>query len=102
MTRNTERRIEVACPIDNPALSRRISCSLERMLEDNEKAWDLLPDGSYQKRAAAERFNSQEYFIQEAKAVHSEYIAQARRPGRLLDYLRNVGRLLGASVPLDI
>lgn len=104
MTRNTERRIEVACPIDNPALSRRISCSLERMLEDNEKAWDLLPDGNYKKRAAAaeERFNSQEYFIQEAKAAHSEFIAQARRPGRLLDYLQNVGRLVGASVPLDI
>ncbi len=104
MTRNTERRIEVACPIDNPVLARRISCSLERMLEDNEKAWDLLPDGSYQKRAAAaeERFNSQEYFIQEAKAARSEYIAQARRPGRLLDYLHNVGRLLGASASLDI
>lgn len=99
MTRNTERRIEVACPIDNPALARRIISSLERMHEDNEKAWDLLPDGNYRKRAAVteERFNSQEYFIQEARSAHSEYVAQARRPGRLLNYLHKIGRLLGAS-----
>lgn len=98
MTRNTERRIEVACPIDNPALARCINAALERMLDDNEQAWDLLPDGSYQRRSpsADGRFNSQEYFIQEAGTARGEHIAKARR-SRLREYLHDVRRLLGVS-----
>ena len=103
MTRNTERRIEIACPIDEPALARRIYDSLEHILRDNEKISDMLPDGSYVKRSSTKenRFNSQEYFIQEAKAVHGEYLARERKPDALRRSLQIAKRILGLPAAVE-
>ncbi len=47
MTRNTERRVEVAVPVQDPALRTRLESMMELMWRDNVKAWRLMPDGTY-------------------------------------------------------
>ncbi|ATD64157.1 polyphosphate kinase 1 [Neisseria weixii] len=55
MGRNFFRRIEVATPILHPALKTRvIHEGLTMALEDNTKAWEMQPDGSYLRIQAAE------------------------------------------------
>lgn len=45
MTRNTERRVEVACPILDPELRRRVFHITDVLISDNVKARQLGPDG---------------------------------------------------------
>ncbi len=47
MTRNQERRVEVACPIRSPEVKAFLLDYLERILQDNVKARRLCSDGSY-------------------------------------------------------
>ena len=47
MTRNTERRVEIACPIDSPEVRARLWEILRAMQNDTVKARILRPDGSY-------------------------------------------------------
>ena len=50
MTRNTEHRVEVACPIDSPEVRERLHGILDAMLRDTVKARVLQPDGTYSKK----------------------------------------------------
>jgi polyphosphate kinase len=53
MSRNLFRRIEVAFPILDKALKRRVMAEgLTPYLKDNMNAWELEPDGHYQRRKA--------------------------------------------------
>ena len=47
MTRNTVRRVEIACPIDSPQIRQRLHGILDAMLRDDTKARLLQSDGSY-------------------------------------------------------
>ena len=70
MTRNTENRVEVACPILNTHLKARILYMLDVMLRDNTQAWEQFQDGSYvlrQPMGSDVAVNSQEIFTQEAR-----------------------------------
>ena len=53
MTRNTVRRVEIACPIRSPEIRRRLHEILDAMLADTVKARVLLPDGTYTKKPPA-------------------------------------------------
>lgn len=67
MTRNTEKRVEVACPIYNENIKKRLVRCLNIMLADNVKAREMLSDGTYTKKPVVERsVNSQAIFMQEA------------------------------------
>ncbi len=73
MTRNTEKRVEVACPIYDGAIKRRLIHDLRVMLSDNVKARQMCSDGTYQKKSReGAPVNAQETFMKEA--------ASARRP----------------------
>ena len=73
MTRNTENRVEVACPIYDETIRRRLLHDLKVMLSDNVKAREMTSDGTYRKKAAGEKaVNAQEIFMKEA--------INARRP----------------------
>ena len=65
MTRNTERRVEIACPVLDAKIKQRIYEMLEAMLKDNVKAWDLDSEGEYILRVPGEEgaVDSQEFFI---------------------------------------
>ena len=47
MTRNTERRVEVACPIFDPAAQEKIHHILDLCMQDNIRARQLQNDGTY-------------------------------------------------------
>ena len=73
MTRNTENRVEVACPIYDETIRRRLIHDLKVMLSDNVKAREMTSDGTYRKKEAGEKaVNAQETFMKEA--------INARRP----------------------
>ncbi|RHR25243.1 polyphosphate kinase 1 [Clostridium sp. AF19-22AC] len=73
MTRNTEKRVEVACPIYDESIKKRLARSLNVMLADNVKARVMQDDGTYQKKSVGEKtVNAQEIFMKEA--------LQAKRP----------------------
>ncbi len=74
MTRNTEKRVEVACPILNDSIRRQVNHYLKLMLSDNVKARVLLSDGSYVKKKAAEpQIDSQAACMKEA--IHAKRTA---------------------------
>lgn len=65
MTRNTTRRVEVAAPVDDPALRAHLENMFADQLRDTAKGRVQLPDGSYV-RALGEPFNAQEHFCDQA------------------------------------
>ncbi len=68
MTRNTERRVEVAAPILDRRLSDRVCDIFNTCMNDNVKARELMPDGLYTKVSSEgkEPLNSQLYFYEQA------------------------------------
>ena len=77
MTRNTERRVEIACPILDAKLRDRLYGMLETMLMDNTQAWEQFSDGRYVLRSQPDEslaINSQAFFTQNARAraLHAE------------------------------
>ena len=61
MTRNTEKRVEVACPIYDEGIRKRLMHDLKVMLADNVKARQMDRNGLYQKKpVTGERVNAQE------------------------------------------
>lgn len=71
MTRNTEKRVEVACPILDDNIRRQINHYLKVMLSDNVKARVLQSDGSYvRKKAVDSQVDSQAAFMEEA--IHAK------------------------------
>ena len=65
MTRNTTRRVEVAAPVDDPALRAHLENMFADQLRDTAKGRIQLPDGSYV-RALGDPFNAQEHFCDQA------------------------------------
>ena len=54
MDRNFFRRIELAFPVNDPKLARRVVAEgLKPYLEDNTQAWEMQPDGTYVRRKRA-------------------------------------------------
>lgn len=68
MTRNTERRVEVAAPILAPALADRVCKIFDICMSDNVKARELKSDGLYERvsHEGKEPLNSQLYFYEQA------------------------------------
>lgn len=69
MPRNTIRRVEVAAPIEDEKLKKRVNEMFRIMMSDNVKARVMLSDGSYihvKPTENEELINSQEYFYAEA------------------------------------
>ena len=66
MTRNTLRRVEVAVPILDETLQRRVEEIFSTMWKDNVKAREMLPNGTYQKSQKKEiKLCAQELFCNE-------------------------------------
>ena len=53
MTRNTDRRVEVGCPILDPNIRSRINSLIDLQLRDNVKARILTSNGTYIKKPAS-------------------------------------------------
>ena len=85
MTRNTERRVEIACPIDDPAVRARLHDILYAMQHDTVKARVLQPDGTYCKKPAVQDpICAQDLLMQQAIENARKQAAQpAPHPGFL-------------------
>lgn len=96
MTRNTERRVEIACPIDSPEVRARLHDILFAMLHDTVKARVLQQDGSYSRKPSVpEPLCAQDLLMQQAVSMASEQAMHAAAPERgLLPWLR---RLFGRN-----
>jgi len=66
MQRNLDNRVEVLVPVKDPAIAARFVDTVERCLADDTFAWELRPDGRYERRRGATR------------SVHAELIELAR------------------------
>jgi polyphosphate kinase len=70
MPRNFIRRIEIAFPVLEPQLQRKLKDILELQLADSVKAWRMEPDGSYVRNRSdhAPGFRFQERFYEMLQA----------------------------------
>ncbi len=70
MTRNTEKRVEVAFPIENPLLKKKILSMLNIMFNDNVKARIINDKGDYEKvKRGVDLIDSQNYFMHDDFSV---------------------------------
>jgi len=66
MPRNLDTRVELLVPVENDDLRAEIEDAIERSFADDTFAWDLLPDGSWERRDGRTR------------SVHAELMEKAR------------------------
>lgn len=91
MTRNTEKRVEVACPVYDPEVRERLNHMIQVMLEDNVKARVLDSSGNYRKKEqTGQPVDAQEVFMQEAVQEAARVKKPAKRP--FLDFLLRIFR----------
>ena len=90
MTRNTEKRVEVACPVYDETIRKQLTHMLKIMLADNVKARELKSDGKYyMKEKGTSKVNSQEYFTREAITVRHP---EGRTKQSFVDKIRKIFR----------
>ena len=90
MTRNTEKRVEVACPVYDETIRKQLTHMLKIMLADNVKARKLKSDGKYyMKEKGTSKVNSQEYFMREAITVRHP---EGRTKQSFVDKIRKIFR----------
>ena len=90
MTRNTEKRVEVACPVYDETIRKQLTHMLKIMLTDNVKARELKSDGVYYKKEkGTSKVNSQEYFMREAITVRHP---EGRTKQGFVDKIRKIFR----------
>ena len=90
MTRNTEKRVEVVCPVYDETIRKQLTHMLKIMLADNVKARELKSDGKYyMKEKGTSKVNSQEYFMREAITVRHP---EGRTKQSFVDKIRKIFR----------
>jgi polyphosphate kinase len=62
MPRNLDRRVEAVVPVTDAVLRERLSHILEILLADDVLAWELRPDGTWQRATTVRGLNSQKRF----------------------------------------
>ena len=92
MTRNTEKRVEVACPILDADIKKQVNHYLKVMLSDNIKGRVLKRDGTYCRKELVEPYvDSQATFMEEA--LHAQHMKPEKKEktffGRLKDVFGN-------------
>ncbi len=101
MTRNMQRRVELACPVYDPEIRRQINHVLELAWRDDVKARVLTKDGTYYKKSEGTvPLNSQQALIEEAALAERRAM---KLPGggaaRPLAWVQNaLARLVGRRV----
>ena len=92
MTRNTQRRVETACPIYDSAVRAKLNGIMDLCLMDNVKARELHADGSYSPvHGGEERFDAQQLQMERAIDAAAEPEPAPEREsviGRLLRRFR--------------
>ena len=77
MTRNTERRVEIACPLKDPACAARIHRMIDLYMADNTKVRVLFPTGRYHKIRDVEVPVSAQEMMMEKTAASNQSLPPA-------------------------
>jgi polyphosphate kinase len=85
MPRNFNRRVEVAAPVEDPALHLRLDSLLHTYLNDDRQAWELSPDGAYARRRPANgsEHASQLILLRDSWGLNREPARKAERPAEV-------------------
>jgi len=67
MARNLDQRVEVVAPVEDEVLVERLREVLDANLADDRLAWELEPEGRWQKVPTVRGFDVQEYLIDAAR-----------------------------------
>ena len=95
MTRNTERRVELACPVLDPWCRQRLFHIIHTLQQDNVKAHELKPGGSYHpRRTGSDPCCCQEVFQAETVQPPAALCPPPARQSRSASLLTRLGRLL--------
>lgn len=90
MTRNTEKRVEIAFPIENSVLQEKIIHILNIMLNDNVKARKINDSGEYEKAIRSiDLIDSQNYFMHYDFSVNEEEIEKESFFSKLKHLFKN-------------
>lgn len=82
LNRNTRRRVEVFAEITDADIRRQILEIMEAFRQDREKAWDMLPDGSYIRQPDGQGTSSQERLYRYFSSLSVEEDKRAKRKRR--------------------
>lgn len=89
MTRNTEKRVEVACPILDADIKKQVNHYLKVMLSDNIKGRVLKSDGTYCRKELVEPYvDSQAAFMEEA--LHAQHSRPEKKEKTFFGRLKDV------------
>jgi polyphosphate kinase len=72
MPRNLDTRVELLAPIEAPGLRAEVEDTLERCLADDTFAWELGPEGTWERRRGGERSVHRELAERAAERVSAE------------------------------
>jgi len=91
MTRNTQRRVEVACPIYDAQIRESIHKLIDAVLSDTAKARILFPDGSYAKKEKfAAPLDSQQYLMLQAQKNAADVSEEVKSLSGSLKFLKKL------------
>lgn len=80
MTRNTDKRVEIACPVYDEEARARLVSYLDIQLKDNTKRRILLNSGDYIKPGVeGEALIAQDYFMQKANEKREKFYEELER-----------------------
>ena len=102
MTRNLQRRVEIACPIWDKEIQGQLQTILDTQLRDNAKASFLQPSGAYLRKEPQNgqpRLDCQEVFM-ETSLHHPEPAAPVKKPRpetEKVSFLQKMRRLFGGK-----
>lgn len=82
MTRNLERRVEIAVPILKEELKQKLTYHLLMLLSDDTKARALKNDGTYQQKESENHNNAQAYFCSCAKQEAQQACVPKRKSSK--------------------
>ena len=99
MTRNTAKRVEIACPVEDPKLKNRIIEDLEIMIKDDIKGRAINKNGDYEKIKQDEHVNAQEYF--QKRAIKEMKDCTNYEDGSKSEALNNKGIKSNAKPKID-
>lgn len=96
MTRNLNRRVEIACPVYDPDIKRQLLWILESQLRDDCKASFMMPDGVYSRKHSQTEisFDSQREFMSQSPHKPASYTPPRR--SALQRFAAYLGKLLSA------
>lgn len=90
MTRNTDKRVEIAAPVKDAKLKNQLLKMMDIMLQDNVKAREMHSDGSYTLRTpdGKKPLCAQEEFMRRAQAEAPAKMGKRHAIGTFMDHMR--------------